>query len=149
MAERKKARIYVGSKIVSYLFIAVAGILIAEAIINILSAFGILPTGQIFTLLSGPSSVVAAIQGFFIIGVITTIAFAVIALISAIGLAQEQEWAGGIALILLGLIAFTMVLHLVINPGIFGTLSLVLEIAAFGIAVLCSAYLAKNFKRLD
>ncbi len=147
--ERKKSRIYVGSTIVSYLFLAIAAILIVQAIINILSAFGILPVGHIFTYLSGPSYIVAAIQGFFIINVIITLAFAVIAIISTVGLLQEQEWAGGIALILMGLIALMMVLHLVINPGIFGSLSLILEIIAFGIAILSSAYLAKNFKRLD
>jgi hypothetical protein len=147
--ERKKARIYVGSKIVGYLFAAIAVILIVQAILNILSAYGILPIGHIFTYLSGPSYIVAAIEGFFLIGVITTIAFAVIAFVCTVGLLQEQEWAAGIALILMGLVAFTMVLHLVINPGLFGSFSLVLEIIVFGIAIMSCAYIAKNFKRYD
>ncbi|MHA1278414.1 MAG: hypothetical protein ACTSQI_16640 [Candidatus Helarchaeota archaeon] len=147
--ERKKARVYMGSTIVGWLFLAIAGILIVQAILNILSAFGILPTGHIFTYLSGPSEIVAAIQSFFITGIVLTLAFAIIAIISTVGLLQEQEWAGGIALILMGLIATTMLLHLILLQGILGSLSLIFDIAAFAIAVLSSVYIAKNFKRFD
>ena len=147
--ERKKARIYMGSTVVGWLFLAIAVILIVQAILNVLSAFGILPVGHIFTYLSGPSAIVAAIQGFFITGIIITLAFAVVAIVSTIGLLQEQEWAGGIALILMGLIATTMFLHLILLQGILGSLSLVFDIAAFGIAVLSSVYIIKNFKRYD
>ncbi len=147
--ERKNPRVYGGSAIVGWLFLVIAVILIVQAILNVLSAYGYLPFGHIFTFLSGPSYIVAAIQGFFITSVIMTIAFAVIAIICWVGLLRLQEWAGGISLILMGLVALTMVLHLVINPGIFGSLSLVLEIISFGIAVMCCAYIAKNFKRYD
>jgi len=147
--ERKVRLTSTGSKIVGYAFLVIAAILIIEAIINILSAYGILPVGHIFTYLSGPSYIVEAIKGFFIMTVITTIAFGVIAIVATVGLLQEQEWAAGISLILMGLVAFTMVCHLIINPGILGSISLALEIAAFGISLCCAAYLAKNFKRYD
>jgi len=147
--ERKVRLTSTGSKLIGYAFLVIAVILILEAIINILSAYGILPVGHIFIYLSGPSYIVEAIKGFFIITVLTTIAFGVIAIISTVGLLQEQEWAAGISLILMGLIAFSMICHLLINPGILGSLSLALEIAAFGISLCCSAYLAKNFKRYD
>ena len=147
--ERKVRLTNTGSKIIGYSFLVIAVILIVQAIINILSAFGILPVGHIFTLYGAPSYIVEAIEGFFFINVITTLAFAVIAIICTVGLIRMQEWAAGISLVLMGLIAFTMICHLIINPGIFGSLSLVLEIVAFGLSLLCSAYLAKNFKRYD
>ncbi|MFX1293364.1 MAG: hypothetical protein ACFFD2_00700 [Promethearchaeota archaeon] len=147
--ERKKARIYIGSKIVGWLFLAIAAILVIQAITNILSAYGILPMGHIFTYLSGPSAIVAAVRGFFMTGIILTLAFAVIAIISTLGLLKEQEWAGGISLILMGLIATIMVLHLILTPGMLGPLNLIFDIITFGIAVMSSAYIAKNFKRYD
>ena len=147
--ERKKARIYVGSKIVGYLFLIIAVLLIVKAVLNILSAYGILPMGHIFTYLSGPPTIVAAIEGFFLIGRIMTIAFAVIAIVCTVGLVQEQEWAAGISLILMGLVALTMILDVVVNPGIFGALNLILEFIVFGIAAFSCAYITKNFKRYD
>jgi len=99
--------------------------------------------------LSGPSYIVEAFEGFFLMTVITSLAYAAIGIICFVGLLREQEWAAGISLILMGLVAFTMVMHLVINAGLFGSVNLVLEITVFGIALLSSAYIAKNFKRFD
>jgi len=147
--ERKVIITDTGSKLIGYLFLVIAAILILQAVLNILSAYGILPIGHIFMYLSGPSYIVEAIEGFFLINVITTLAFAVIAIVCTVGLLRLQEWAAGISLILMGLIAFTMICHLIINPGLFGSVSLVLEIVAFGISILGSAYLSKNFKRYD
>jgi len=147
--ERKKARIYIGSKIVGYLFLAVAIILIFQAVLSILNVFGIITIMPFSQYLSGPSYIVQAFEGFFLISVITTLAFAVIAIVCTVGLLQEQEWAAGIALILLGLVGFTMAMHFLINPGVVGSLTLILEIIVFGIVAFSSAYIAKNFKRYD
>jgi hypothetical protein len=147
--ERKKARIYIGSKIVGYLFLVISIILIIQAVLSILSVYGIIQVMPFAEYLSGPLNIVNAFVGFFLMNSILIIAFAAIGIICTVGLLQEQEWGGGISLILMGLVSLTMIMHLVINPGIFGSLNLVLEIIVFGIAVLSSAYLAKNFKRFD
>ena len=147
--ERIKPRIYVGSKIVGYLFLGLSIILIILAIFSILTVYGIVQIMSFAPLLGGPSYIIEAFRGFFLITSITTIAFATIGFICTIGVLQEQEWAAGISLILMGLIAVTMVMHLVINPGLFGSLGIVLEIVSFGIALLSCVYIAKNFKRFD
>lgn len=147
--ERIKPRVYVGSKIVGYLFLASSAILLVQGILSLLSVYGILQLMPFAEYLSGPSYIVQAFEGFFFIGVITTFAFAAIGVVCTVGILQEQEWGGGISLILMGLVALTMVMHLVINPGIFGSINLVLEIVVFGIAITSCAYIAKNFKRFD
>ncbi len=147
--ERINPRIYIGSKIVGYLFLALALILLIQAIISILTVYGVLQVSGFAPLMGGPSYIVDAFKGFFLISALTTIAFGGIGVVCTVGILQEQEWAAGISLILMGLISFTMVMHLVINPGVFGALNLVLEIIAFGIALLSSVYIIKHFKRFD
>ena len=99
--------------------------------------------------LTGPSYIVQAFEGFFLTAMILTLSLAAIGFVCFVGLAREQEWAAGISIILLGLIAVTMAGHLVLNPGIFGALNLILEIIVFGIAALSMAYIVKHFKRFD
>ena len=147
--ERKKTRVYVGSKIVGYLFLGITAILIVQATLGLLSLFGITTIMPFSVYLTGPAYIVQAFEGFFIISQIITLAFAAIGFVCFVGLLREQEWAAGISLILLGLVAVNMILHLVINPGIFGSLNLILEIIVFGIAAVCIAYIVKNFKRFD
>ena len=147
--ERRKLRVYDGSIIVGYLFLAISVILIIQAILGLLSVYGIIQTMPFSQYLSGPSYIVQAFEGFFLISVIITFAFAAIGVICYVGLIQEQEWGGGISLILMGLVTLTMVLHLVVTPGVFGALNMVLESIVFGIAVLSSVYVIKHFKRLE
>ena len=147
--ERINPRIFVGSTIVGYLFLGLALILIIQAILSVLSIYGVITVMPFATLLSGPSYIVQAFEGFLLMIAITEIAFGVVGVVCTVGILQEQEWAAGISLILMGLVALTMVLHLVINPGVFGPANLVLEIIAFAIAVLSSAYIIKHFKRFD
>ena len=147
--ERINPRIYMGSKIVGYLFLASSVILIVQALLSILSVYGVIQIMPFSEYLSCPSYIVAAFEGFFLMTVITCIAFAAIAIVCYVGINQEQEWAGGIALILMGLVAFTMVMHLIINRGLFGTINMILEITVFAIALLSAMYIIKNFKRFD
>ncbi|MHA1129779.1 MAG: hypothetical protein ACTSQI_16655 [Candidatus Helarchaeota archaeon] len=147
--ERINPRIYMGSKIVGYLFLISAVILVVQAVLSLLSVYGIIQVMPFSEYLSGPSWIVEAFEGFFLMTVITSFAFAAIAIVCYIGILREQEWAGGIALILMGLVAFTMVMHLIINPGLFGSLNMVLEICVFAIALLSTTYIIKNFKRFD
>lgn len=147
--ERIKPRIYVGSKIVGYLFLISSIILCIQSILALLSVYGIIEIMPFAEFLSGPSYIVDAFEGFFLMSTLTTLAFASIGIVCFVGIQREQEWAAGISLILMGLIAFTMVMHLIINPGLFGSLNMVLEIVVFGIALLSNAYIAKNFKRFD
>ncbi len=147
--ERINPRIYVGSKIVGYLFLVLSFTLLIQAILSILTVYGVIEVSGFAPLLGGPSYIVDTFKGFFLISALTTIAFAAISVVCTVGILREQEWAAGISLILMGLIAFTMVMHLVINPGVFGDLGLVLEIVAFAIALLSSVYVIKNFKRFD
>ncbi|MFX1294926.1 MAG: hypothetical protein ACFFD2_08765 [Promethearchaeota archaeon] len=147
--EKKKIRIYIDSKIIGWFFLAIAVILIVQAIINTLSAYSILPMGHIFTYLSDPSAIVTVVREFFITSIILTITFAFIAIICFVELTRAQEWSAGIALTLMGLIATTIILHLINTPCMLGTLSLIFDIITFGIAVMISAHIVKNFKRFD
>ncbi|NVM54507.1 MAG: hypothetical protein HWN66_12455 [Candidatus Helarchaeota archaeon] len=147
--ERINPRIYVGSKIVGYLYLGLSMILIVQGIISLLSVYGIIQVMPFSEYLSGPEYIVDAFEGFFLMNIILIFAFAAIGIICTVGILKEQEWGGGISLVLMGLVALTMVVHFIINPGIFGSLNLVLEIIIFGIALFSSMYVIRNFKRFD
>ncbi|MHA1266580.1 MAG: hypothetical protein ACTSRS_15195 [Candidatus Helarchaeota archaeon] len=146
--ERINPRVYTGSKIVGYLYLILAVILVVQSIISILNIYGVISIMPFAELLSGPSYIVQAFEGFFLMIAVMEMAFAAIGLICFIGILREQEWAAGISLVLMGLIALTMLMHLILTPAL-GALNIVLEAITFGIAILSSVYVMKNFKRFD
>ncbi|MHA1324625.1 MAG: hypothetical protein ACTSRL_17685 [Candidatus Helarchaeota archaeon] len=146
--ERINPRVYTGSKIVGYLYLILAVILVVQSIISILNIYGVISIMPFAELLSGPSYIVQAFEGLFLMIAVMEMAFAAIGLICFIGILREQEWAAGISLVLMGLIALTMLMHLILTPAL-GALNIVLEAITFGIAILSSVYVMKNFKRFD